>query len=253
MLDRALNRTDREPVRLRANPNRLEAGRSLLLEHPEIDVFLLDDGFQHRRVCRDLDLVLISAVEPFGFGHVLPRGLLREPLLGLRRAGAIVLTRADQATAEQLNAIELKVRSYNLVAPIYRAIHSQVGLLSSASSAIALPMEQLSETRFFAFCGIGDPASFDRQLRRFDPRCVGRRWFGDHHRYTVMDLKSLIEQAKDLGAEMLLTTEKDWVKIEPFAGEFPIWRVVMNLDFVGDGAARLIEQLRSVLAARGNK
>src|SRR5687768_1490731 len=99
MLDRALNGpAERHRVTLVAHPDRLRGAREALRLRPDTDVFLLDDGFQHRRAGRDLDVVLVSATNPFGYGRVLPRGMLREPLGGLRRAGAFVITHADQAT-----------------------------------------------------------------------------------------------------------------------------------------------------------
>lgn len=248
MLDRTLNRPDSQLIYLRANPDRVKAGEKLLREHPPIDVFLLDDGFQHRRVHRDLDIVLISAAEPFGFGHVLPRGLLREPLSGLRRAGAIVLTHADQVPAAQLAAIELEVRRFNPGAPIYRAIHSQTCLFPS-SPGPSLPMKELGEKSFFAFCGIGNPAAFDRHLQAFPDTYRGSRWFGDHHAYLPADLIELSNQARNVGAEILLTTEKDWVKVEPLAASIaiPIWRVEMRMQFLDSDEARLLDQVRRAI------
>lgn len=250
MLDRALNATAGERVYLEANANRFEAGTSLLQEHPEIDLFLLDDGFQHRRLWRDFDLVLISALEPFGFGHVLPRGLLREPLGGLRRAGAIVITHADQINDESLAAIESQIRRYNPEAPIYRAVHAPVGLLADDSSGVPLPMERLSDRRFFSFCGIGSPSSFERQFDRFGTNFVGRRRFGDHHNYTPADLNDLVRESRNLGAQVLLTTEKDWVKIEQFACEMPIWRVELRLQLAVEHEMGLIAQIHHALSAR---
>jgi tetraacyldisaccharide 4'-kinase len=251
MLDRALNEPGKAPVLLRAHSDRFAAGEELLKEHPEIDGFILDDGFQHRRLARDLDVVLINASEPFGFGHVLPRGLLREPLAGLRRAGALVLTHADHATPEQLSAIESRIRRHNPTVPIYQAMHAQAGLRSSRPETALHPIDELSHHRFFAFCGIGNPAAFDRQLARFAETYVGRRWFGDHHGYTPADLANLSAQARDARAEILITTEKDWVKIEPFAhaSEVPIWRSEIRMQFLGNSEQRLLDQIHTCLQA----
>src|SRR5688572_6731295 len=144
-----------------ANPNRRAGAMMAMREINQPDVFVLDDGFQHRRVKRDFDLVLIDATEPFGFGHVLPRGLLREPMSALRRAHAIVITRSDQATSQQLQAIESAIRRYQPAAFIYFARH-----------VLTAPLEELSSRRFFAFAGIANPTSLQRQLEGFD-RCVG--------------------------------------------------------------------------------
>jgi tetraacyldisaccharide 4'-kinase len=249
MLDRSLNDTCGAPVFLRANSNRCAAGEALLREHPEIGVFLLDDGFQHRRLARDLDVVLVNAAEPFGFGHVLPRGLLREPLGGLGRAGAVVLTHADQATPGQLSSIEAKVRRHNAKAPLYRAMHAPACLRSSGPENAEHSMDELSRRRFFAFCGIGSPGAFHRQLEPFGEMYRGRRWFGDHHAYTPADLAEVAAMARNAGAETLLTTEKDWVKVEPFANgvELPILRAEIRMQFIGDDEQRLLDQARCVL------
>lgn len=257
MLDCALNDGSAARVPLRANPDRLAAGRALLDEHPETDLFILDDGFQHRRVARDLDVVLISAAEPFGFGHVLPRGMLREPLSGLRRAGAIVVTHADQADPQNLREIEEQIRRHNSVAPLYRAVHAHTGLrggMSPTDREPEYPMEELTCRRFFAFCGIADPRSFDRQLSRLASGCAGRRWYMDHHRYTREDLESLQREARAAGADTLVTTDKDWVKISQLiAPDFtlPVLRVEMRVRFEGEDDKRLLNQIS--LALRSTK
>lgn len=250
MLDHALNRREGQPIRMAANPDRYRAGASLLRDHPEIDVFLLDDGFQHRRLGRDFDLVLISAIQPFGFGHVLPRGLLREPLRGLRRADAIVITHADRADDRLLDEIEARIRKYNPLAPLYRAVHAPAGLLSSQSPADRLPLDQLSTRRFFAFSGIGAPSSFENPLEQFGPNLVGRRRFMDHHNYTPVELNDLTREARARGAEVLLTTEKDWVKIERFPCELPVLRLDVRVQFQADHGERLLGQIRQAVGSR---
>lgn len=247
MLERAFNATAGGRVYLRPNANRYEAGKSLLQEHPEIEVFLLDDGFQHRRLLRNFDLVLISALEPFGFAHVLPRGLLREPLGGLGRADAIVVTHADQVNNESLAAIESQIRQYNPPVPIYRAAHEPIGLLSNDSTSDPLSMERLSEMGFFCFCGIGSPSSFERQFDRFGNRPVGRRRFADHHHYSSADLNDLVRESRKLGAEVLVTTEKDWVKIDRLSCEMPIWRVAMQLQLSDNDETRLLAQIHRAI------
>jgi tetraacyldisaccharide 4'-kinase len=253
MLDRSLNDSTEPAVRVRANPDRFAAGESLLNEHPEIDVFLLDDGFQHRRLARDLDIVLVSATEPFGFDHVLPRGLLREPVTGLRRADAVIVTHADQTGADALTEIERTIRRHRPEMPVYRATHAQVGLLESSASSpgadIKHPIGTLADRRFFAFCGLGNPDAFGQQLNRFGDRYAGHRWFADHHRYTQSDLHILAREAVSHGADVMVTTEKDWVKIAPLfdpAG-MPIWRIEMRLQFQANGEEQLLNLIRSRL------
>jgi tetraacyldisaccharide 4'-kinase len=247
MLDRALNVGASPPVLLRASPDRFAAGQALISQHPELEVVVLDDGFQHRRLARDLDIVLINAAEPFGFGHVLPRGMLREPLAGLSRAGAIVLTHSDRIGPDELQSLEAQIRKFNLTAPLFRAAHVQAQLRSPEGDH---PLTDLSHRRFFAFCGIGNPLAFEQQLNRFGPTCAGHRRFGDHHDYSASDLRTLSQNANDAGAELLITTEKDWAKIERIAPadmSIPIWRVDMKLKFSNDDEDRLLELVRGVL------
>ena len=129
--------TDAIPVI--ANPNRFGGAEQALRQNGKIDTFVLDDGFQHRKVKRDFDLVLVNATEPFGFGHVLPRGLLREPITGLQRADAFLITRSSQVEPADLAKIELTLRKYNPTAPIYRANHTHTGVWMSLSGDAWLP------------------------------------------------------------------------------------------------------------------
>jgi len=160
---------------VRAGADRYEAGMTVLREHPEVSVFVLDDGFQHRRLGRDFDLVLVDGSEPFGYGRVLPRGLLREPMEGLARADAVLITRADQA--KDVEGIVRAVRRVNAGAPVYRCSHAHGGLRGEDEAV--WPMEWLAGKRFFAFAGIGNPAGLEGQLRGVAGTMVGRRWCGD--------------------------------------------------------------------------
>jgi tetraacyldisaccharide 4'-kinase len=261
MLDRALNSpVERHRVLIVANPDRVAAAHEALRLRPETDVFLLDDGFQHRRAARDLDVVLVSAANPFGYGHVLPRGMLREPLSGLRRAGALLITHADRAGAPELSAIEQTLRRHNAAAPIYHAVHAHAALRTAtvASSAPAdRSLDDLRGRSWFAFCGIGDPDTLLRQLQGAGGRHAGHRWFGDHHRYTADDLAALRRDAAAAGADVLLTTEKDWAKLSQLPaspshsqGVPPVWRVDLEIRFRGDDERRLLEQVTEVLGER---
>ncbi|HEY8749605.1 MAG TPA: tetraacyldisaccharide 4'-kinase [Tepidisphaeraceae bacterium] len=246
MLDRALNDGSRPVVFLEANPDRIAGAASLIAHHPEVQVLLLDDAFQHRRAARDMDIVLISAVNPFGFGHVLPRGLLREPLSGLSRAGAIIITHADQQSAEDISQIEGQIRRFNSAAPIYRAVHALVGLSSEFER---VPMEALSGRRYFVFCGIGNPQALEKPLAAFGDS-AGRRWYGDHHDYSAAEIASLNAEGRAAGADLMVTTEKDWAKIAalpPQDGLLPIWRVEMELRFIDGDGDGLLTQVRGVL------
>ena len=238
-------------VELVADPDRVGAAAGVLRGDPSIDVFILDDGFQHRRARRHLDLVLLSAPEPFGFGHVLPRGLLREPLAGLRRADACIVTHADQVSAQDLTDIEQQVRQHHASVPIYRSVHRHVALWNRNAGVAdqRKPVEMLGQTPFFAFAGIGSPDRFDRQLARWGSAYRGHRWFADHHPYSVRDLNEVREAGRRAGAQVLVTTEKDWVKLMdlPRGDGPPIWRLEMAIEFLGDDEARLSAQVMKVV------
>ena len=249
MLQDALNGPGQTPIVVHINPNRFAGGNDVLREHPEVDVFVLDDGFQHRRLARDVDLVLINATEPFGHDRVHPRGLLREPLRGLRRAHAVLITRSDEVDAEALAQIEQRIREH-AAAPIFHAMHAQVGFRSNSAFH---PIEELAGKRLFAFCGIGDPESFLRQLQSRAGNLVGSRVFADHHVYTDRDLGQLNQAAATAGAEALVTTEKDWAKLgAAIPSSLPIWRIEMAIRFrLGDEATLLRQMVPSPPVLRG--
>jgi tetraacyldisaccharide 4'-kinase len=214
------------------NADRVAGAMAAMAPLSQPDVFVLDDAFQHRRAGRDFDLVLVNATQPFGYGHVIPRGLLREPLAGLRRADGVVVTRSDQVPPQRLAEIENTVAEYVAREHIHRAVHQ-----------LTVP-PVLNQRRFLAFAGIGDPASLQRQLESIDG-FVGFRAFGDHHAYDADDLATLQRDAARAGAEILLTTEKDWVKIEPLASRcpLPIVRLDVRIAFRGDDGERLLARV----------
>ena len=217
--------------------------------HPETDVFLLDDGMQHRRAARDLEVVLVGAVEPFGFGRVLPRGLLREPLAGLRRADVFVVTHAAEVPPDQLEAVEATLRRYNASAPVHLADHTLTGFLPKEGAP--LPPSALSDTRYFAACGVGQPNSFLAGLNAISPTCVGHRFFPDHHPFSDADVSSLRDRTAKAGAAVVVVTEKDWVKLvrlpQTRSPGIPIWTATLGIRFWEDGEQRLLGLVESRL------
>jgi tetraacyldisaccharide 4'-kinase len=256
MLRRLLNEGGtRRDVALAAHPDRVAAGRRLLAERPEVDTILLDDGFQHRRLARDLDIVLLSAANPYGYDHLLPRGMLREPVRGLARAGAVILTHADQSSGHQLSAQERRVQGYNEATPVYRAVHAP-SCLRVGDDERPRPLDELRGRRWLAVSGIADPRTFVRHLGSMGGFFAGHRAFPDHHRYTGADLAAVQREAIATGAEVILTTEKDWAKLRTLAGAVeanpPIWRVDVGIQFLGDGEEqRLWEQVWRVVQGHG--
>jgi tetraacyldisaccharide 4'-kinase len=186
---------------LGVGPNRFANG--LILARHGVEWFLLDDGFQHQQLARDVDIVLIDATDPFGGNHLLPAGLLREPKSALARADIVVVTRSDQALG-----IETVVRRYT-TAPIFYATVELLDVFpfpgqSQAQSSIDWRIEKL-----FAFCGIGNPEAFFNDLNRWGFQVVGHAGFSDHHKYSQVEASKLEEQAKQSGAKALICTEKD--------------------------------------------
>jgi tetraacyldisaccharide 4'-kinase len=224
-------------IPVHANPDRVAGARQILREHPGTRVILLDDGFQHRRLRRDFDLVLIDATDPFGGDHLLPRGLLREHPAGLSRASAILITHAESVDDAAVASITARIRVHAPAAPTYRCRHE-------------LLAQQIRGSKVFAFCGIGNPEVFERQVAR-EAQIVGSERFVDHHRYSPADVERLRRRARGSAAEMLVTTEKDWVKIEPLLPAGPdrdaIIPLRLEIRFDGDDEARLYEQIKGVL------
>ncbi|HWB52570.1 MAG TPA: tetraacyldisaccharide 4'-kinase [Tepidisphaeraceae bacterium] len=226
-----------------ANPDRRRAAAIALAKHHDVGLFILDDGFQHRQVARDFDLVLIDATSPFGYQHVLPRGLLRESLTGLARADAFLITRANQAESAELQYIEKILKQHNLKAPIYHADHA---LTEFCRGNETLTVESLQGKPLFLFCGIGNPASLRDQLIGLGLTITGQHFFADHHSYTTADLDRLLAEMSESHASLLVTTEKDWTKIAPLnhPAKDLICRAGLTISFHADDEQKLLERVR---------
>lgn len=199
-------------------------------------VLVLDDAFQHRRIARDLDLVLLDALEPFGFDHVFPRGTLREPATSLRRADMVILTRAGMLDPPSREAIRQRVAG---LAP--RADWAEVDFRPHSlrnASGIVEPIASLSGKTVAAFCGVGNPAGFRHTLRMCGCRVIAFREFADHYRYTRADMESLTPWADGLEIEAVLCTHKDLVKLGvDRVGRLPLWAVTIAPEFLAGQAA----------------
>jgi len=169
------------------------------------EYFVLDDGFQHLRLARDADVVLLDATDPFGGGMTLPAGSMREPISALCRADIVVITRSVLTPAP---AIEAMIRRHTK-SPIFYAATRLENVLRVPQLAVALPQEDWPRARFFAFCGIGNPSAFFDDLRRWGFQVAGKRSFPDHHVYDTRETADLELAAANCGADALLCTEKD--------------------------------------------
>jgi tetraacyldisaccharide 4'-kinase len=183
--------------------NRAETGR-LLLRHQEADLFLLDDAFQHRKIYRDADIVVIDGLVPFGHRDTVPLGRLREPLSALARADALIITRADNDFRFEMLVKQL--RQHNAQAPIFRVFTRPRQWRMCGQQTI---LKELPYTRVAAFCAIGNPQGFWNTLEQMGLDIVYRWSFPDHHSYTPTQLHRIASQAFSAGAQVLVTTEKD--------------------------------------------
>jgi tetraacyldisaccharide 4'-kinase len=190
-------------VQLGVGADRYKSG--MVLAKHGIEWFVLDDGFQHLKLSRDADVVLIDATDPFGGGMVLPAGRLREPLSGLRRADIVVITRSVQAPSP---AIETIIRRHTSSPIFYASTHLE-SVLRVPRLDVSLPQQDWTKARFLAFCGIGNPAAFFEDLRNWGFQVIQQRSFLDHHAYTARDAAQLEQAASNCGADALLCTEKD--------------------------------------------
>lgn len=195
------------------NPDRTAGSKIALSEH-RASVLVLDDGFQHRRLARDLNIVLIDATNPFGFGFVLPRGLLREPLGGLKRADLVIITRVEQVTDVELEQLDGTLRAYDVpIAHVAFTPTELVRLNGSMETLGAIENEVIG-----AFCGIGNPAAFKATLKAVGLTPVFFEAFPDHCHFDNQKRQRLLQLAHDHGATSFVCTEKDLVKLRPFEG-----------------------------------
>jgi tetraacyldisaccharide 4'-kinase len=192
--------------------DRFKTGEQLLAA-ADLKLLFLDDGFQHLQLKRDFDLVLIDGLRPFGGSHLVPLGRLREPLAGLGRASAFVITRADEAP--NARAIEAVVKKYNTAAPVFRARTVAACWRDGTGEEFPPAAPPFDRADVVAFCGLGNPQAFWKTLsgQGIDP--VACYAFEDHHKYTPIEIRRIARHARDVGVEVLLTTAKDAVNLDP--------------------------------------
>ncbi len=216
-----------------SNADRVAAGNEAIKQFGA-DCFVLDDGFQHLRLQRDLNIVTIDATNPWGGGNLLPYGRLREPLSGLSRADVIVITRTDQV--KELDAIHTEIRKHVPNIPVFQSQMrtSRITPLSDSSGALVPPVA--------AFCAVGNPQSF---FNAVPYELAFEKSFADHHRYSQSEIDSLIDAATLAGANSLITTAKDAVKLRSLSFSLPCY--VLEIELQIENADQLIQLIRSVL------
>jgi tetraacyldisaccharide 4'-kinase len=237
-----------------ADKNRVEAG-FWAKENLGVTAFVLDDGFQHLRLKRNLDVVTVDATNPFGNGKLLPAGILREPLSALKRADLIVLTRAD--LNPKISNLKSEIKKYNLNCPILLA-KNEITELKSLAKFFNLPtktqdarnLEKESAIRNpqsaigMAFCALGNPAAFFRDLEKVGLKIVAAESFPDHYAYRQADVEEIERKAREAGAEILITTAKDGVKLGKIKFSLPCF--VAEAETVFEDAEPLLKLLKSL-------
>jgi tetraacyldisaccharide 4'-kinase len=209
----------------------------------QVDAHILDDGFQHLALARDLDLVALDATQPISNWRLLPAGRQREPLSALRRAQIVVITRSDSADSTPLEALVRKA------SPKTKVFRSQTVLRDwvDAWSGESIPHSKIHGQKVAAFCGIGNPDAFFADLLRWGFNLVGQSAFADHHLYTEAEIQQLTAAARKNGATALLTTQKDAVKFSrKWTPQLPILacEIESQIQDAGDFEKTLLSAMR---------
>lgn len=212
--------------RFKAGIMALEYDQLAIVNLPQSRLFLLDDGFQHWRLHRDIDVVLIDATNPFGNGRLFPEGTMREPFSALGRADIILITKSDMASVWGVYDITDEIRKYSS-APVFRAFHKPSAVVNSEGATEET--KTLDHKKIYAFSGIANPDYFHASLRSVGAELIGSRNFRDHHNYTQ---KEIDEIKRDAGGHHIVTTEKDLVKIKELdlPGKISAMKIEFSVD-----------------------
>jgi tetraacyldisaccharide 4'-kinase len=220
--------------------NRYEQGKRL---ESSVDVFVLDDGFQHQQLARDVNILLIDAAQPLAKQTMLPTGRLREPISAMTRADVLVFTRTE--TVPGTGAAIEKFAEY----PVFSAATRLAGFRRFGRGTELLGLGEIGSGPFYVFCGIGNPLAFFEDLKNWNVPLAARCEFADHHRYDPRDVAELEAAARTAGATALLTTEKDAQNLSGCSfGEFPVYLAVMDLEISKEAA--LLGLIHEKLQAR---
>lgn len=224
--------------------NRYEQG--LRLEREGVDLFLLDDGFQHLQLARDVNLLLVDAASPLPNERVLPAGLLREPVSAMERADLIVVTRVGTAKEAIAATNDFAGR------PVYMASTKLLGFRRRGREEKLISREEIGAGPFFAFCGIGNPEAFYKDLEKWGLWVAGKRAFRDHHLYQQGDGAELIGDAKANAALALVTTEKDLQNLKSLEFEsMPVYAAVIDFEITQE--AEFLRAIDDLLAVRSTR
>jgi tetraacyldisaccharide 4'-kinase len=221
-------------------PNRFRSGSRLESGHA-VDVFLLDDGFQHLQLARDLDIVMLDGSHKVENEWLLPAGPLREPVAACRRADILVVSRKFERPF-------IEARDAHTFS-IFYAQTRLLGFRRLGSDSQQKYLSEIGSGPFLSFCGIGNPEAFFDDLSRWHVSVAERKVFSDHHKYSARELEHLQSRAEACGATGLVTTEKDAENLPRISPRMPIWIAV--IDFVFTAESELLAVIDRKLAARG--
>ena len=224
-----------------SNSNRVAAGKWALQELGS-NVLVLDDGFQHLRLTRELNILTIDATNPWGGGHLLPYGRMREPRTGLSRADCVVVTRSEQVV-DSVFPLKDEIRQFLGTGPIFTSRMTTRGI----SKISPEPAVHVASKPATAFCAIGNPKSFFDHLRREGHNLVLTRAFADHHNFNQLDVDGLIQESKRLGAQSLITTSKDAVKLQAFRFDVPCY--MLEIEILIEDKDKLIQIINEAVSA----
>lgn len=216
--------------------DRVQTGLEVLKKYPQINLFILDDGFQYRKLERQLDIVLIDAVNPFGFCHLIPRGLLREPLSGLKRADLILITRSEMREEKKIQLISAQIQKHNHEALLLRVVaeNTTITNLNDIRQPAKLTVNELIGKKIGGITAIGNPEQFLASLKNTGAIVDFFDTYPDHHYWSETEIEVLIEKLGQKKINILLTTAKDGVKLKSFTNLLQLSGIVcyiLNLEF----------------------
>ena len=223
--------------------DRIRSGK-LAIERFAPDVIVMDDGFQHWRLHRDLDIALLNSVAPFDNGWTVPRGMLRESKKGLNRAQIVLLTNSHRAGPKQVEAVKNQVTRLAPNAKVFLSELTVSGVKQSVSGEMC-NLDTVKQNKFAAFSAIGNPASFEHLLEEIGLKLVKCFRYRDHETLNLSEMLTLSSEAKAAGADAIITTEKDYVKLPEFKSDLPnyILEVEMKIECESEFIQRVGEEI----------
>ena len=236
---------------------RVKTGR-YAIEHFGAEVAILDDGYQHWQLHRDLDILLVDAVNVFGNGYILPRGTLREPISHISRADVCLMTKVDQAAAGSCDYIRQTVERYNPEVHILESVHQPRCFIPIQEwyrdiAGEGIDVAEIRGRHIVAVSAIGNPASFEQTLSDLGAVIIESLRYPDHHDYTMLEMQDILEQAENMGAEAIVITEKDAVKIpaEVIRAQWniPVYVICVEVTFT-QGGEPFLQMLRGELTQK---